>query len=154
MWWENVTPLPRHLHLFLKPTGTKLWLVQGLFWIFFSVRLLSDLRDHSAFSSTPQRPMTSDFEGFLYTILSITLFFLSYFLRKSQYLPFQCWVLNKWTTGTIFIMSWYDAVLDWELNPGPPALEASTLPLGFQGGGVQGMKPRNQSSSKCYSIKK
>ena len=25
---------------------------------------------------------------------------------------------------------WYDAVLDWRLNPGPPALEASTLPLG------------------------
>ena len=31
--------------------------------------------------------------------------FLSYFLRKSQYFPFQCWVLKKWTTGTIFINS-------------------------------------------------
>ena len=31
---------------------------------------------------------------------------------------------------------WYDAVLDWGLNPGPPALEASTLPLGYQGGGA------------------
>ena len=31
--------------------------------------------------------------------------FLSYFLRKSQYFPFQCWVLNKGTTGTIFITS-------------------------------------------------
>ena len=30
---------------------------------------------------------------------------------------------------------WYDAVLDWGLNPGPPALEASTLPLGYRGGG-------------------
>ena len=30
---------------------------------------------------------------------------------------------------------WYDAVLDWELNPGPPALEASTIPLGYRGGG-------------------
>ena len=29
----------------------------------------------------------------------------------------------------------YDAVLDWGLNPGPPALEASTLPLGYRGGG-------------------
>ena len=30
---------------------------------------------------------------------------------------------------------WYDAVLDWGLNPGPPGLEASTLPLGYRGGG-------------------
>ena len=28
----------------------------------------------------------------------------------------------------------YDAVLDWGLNPGPPALEANTLPLGYRGG--------------------
>ena len=26
-------------------------------------------------------------------------------------------------------------VLDWGLNPGPPALEASTIPLGYRGGG-------------------
>ena len=32
---------------------------------------------------------------------------------------------------------WYDAVLDWGLNPGPPALEASTLPLGSRGGSIQ-----------------
>ena len=30
----------------------------------------------------------------------------------------------------------YDAVLDWGLNPGPPALEASTIPLGNRGGGT------------------
>jgi len=30
---------------------------------------------------------------------------------------------------------WYDAVIDWLLNPGPPALEASTIPLGYQEGG-------------------
>ena len=28
-----------------------------------------------------------------------------------------------------------EAVLDWGLNQGPPALEASTLPLGDRGGG-------------------
>ena len=33
------------------------------FLFFFSVRLLSVLRGHSVFSSPPQRPMTSDFEG-------------------------------------------------------------------------------------------
>ena len=42
----------------------------------FSVQLLSVLRGHSVFPSPPQRPMTSDFEGFLYQILSITLLFL------------------------------------------------------------------------------
>ena len=30
---------------------------------------------------------------------------------------------------------WYDAILDWGLNPAPPAREASTLPLGYRGGG-------------------
>ena len=31
---------------------------------------------------------------------------------------------------------WYDAVLVRGLNPGPSAHEASTLPLGYRGGGV------------------
>ena len=38
-----------------------------------------------------------------------------------------------------FLCLWYDAVLDWGLNPGPPALKASTIPLGYQGGGVLDM---------------
>ena len=75
------------------------------FHIFFSDRLLSVLRGHSVFSYPPQRPMTSDCEGFLYQILSITLFsYLNSWERASIY-PFQYWVLNKWTTGTIFITS-------------------------------------------------
>ena len=31
---------------------------------------------------------------------------------------------------------WYYEVQDWGLNPGPPALEASPLPLGYRGGGI------------------
>ena len=31
---------------------------------------------------------------------------------------------------------WYDAVLDLGLNPEPPALDVSTLPLGYRGGGT------------------
>ena len=34
------------------------------FYVFFSIRLLSVLLGHSFFSSPPQQPMTSDFEGF------------------------------------------------------------------------------------------
>ena len=36
----------------------------------------------------------------------------------------------------------YNAVLDWGLNPGPPALEASTLPLGYRGGGIHVVSSR------------
>ena len=46
--------------------------VDIFFKFFFSVRLLSVLRGHSVFTSPPQRPMTSDFEGCSYQILSIT----------------------------------------------------------------------------------
>ena len=38
--------------------------IQHLKQTFFSVRLLSVLRGHSGFSSPPQLPVTSDFEGF------------------------------------------------------------------------------------------
>ena len=75
------------------------------FFILFSVRLLSVLRGHSVFSSPSQRPMTSDFEGFLYQILSITLFsYLNSWERVSIF-PFQCWMLNKGTTDTICLTS-------------------------------------------------
>ena len=30
---------------------------------------------------------------------------------------------------------WYDAVIVGGMNPGPPALQAITLPLGYRGGG-------------------
>ena len=67
--------------------------------------------------------MTSDFEGFLYQILSITLFSL---LSAKQ--------------GNYWYNFYNDAVLDWGLNLGPPALEASTLPLGYRGGGLYTIK--------------
>ena len=57
------------------------------------------------FSSTPQRPITSDFEWFLYQILSITLFSYLNSRERASISIFQCWVLNKGTTGTIFITS-------------------------------------------------
>ena len=71
----------------------------------FNVRLLSVLRGHSFFSSPPQLPMTSDFEGFLYQILSITFFSYLNYWERANIFPFQCWVLNKGTTGSIFITS-------------------------------------------------
>jgi len=63
------------------------------FYIFFlnlAFDFLSVLRGHSVFSSTPQWPMTSDFEGFLYQILSITLFsYLNYILNYLFYNDYE-----------------------------------------------------------------
>ena len=81
-----------HCAFFL--TGDTLVMIQSthnvyvllVLYLLISDRLLSVLRGHSFFSSTPQRPMASDFEGFLYQILSITLF--SY--------------LNSWERTSIF----------------------------------------------------
>ena len=144
--------------------------------LFFGVRLLSVLRGHSVFSSPPQRPMTSDFEGFFYP-RSYPLHLFSYHNSwgRASIFPFECSVLNKGTTGTIFITSsvwggpWlgiepgtsrtrsqhYTTMLSrrpgtscigsqhyttrLSRRPGPPALEASTIPLGYRGGGFQEM---------------
>ena len=34
--------------------------------------------------------------------------------------------------------------LDWVLNPGPPALDASTPPLGYRGGGVEFLNTKSK----------
>ena len=54
---------------------------------------------YSVFSSPPQRPMTSDFEG-----LSIPDFihYIYFSWERVSIFPFECSVLNKGTTGTIF----------------------------------------------------
>ena len=140
---------------------------------------MSVLRGHSVFSSPLQRPITSDFEGFLYQILSIILFSYLNSWERASIFPFECSVLNKDTTGTIFITflvsrgpwlgiehgtsrtgsqhyttrlsrrRWNHHTLRilWFVNiPKPvlytklvnsicPALEASTIPLGYRGGG-------------------
>ena len=77
-----------------------------IFFLFFSVRLLSVLRGHSVFSFPPQRPMTFEFEGFSVPdcIHYIYFSYLNSWERASIF-PFQCSVLNKCTTGTIFITS-------------------------------------------------
>ena len=80
--------------------------LEWFFWIFFSVRLFSVLRGHSVFSSTPQRPMTSDFEGFsIPDFIHYILFSYLNSYERASIFPFECSVLNKGTTGTIFITS-------------------------------------------------
>ena len=79
-------------------------------------------------------PISKDF---LSQILPITYIFLSEFLRKSQYFPFWMFSAKQgnycYHFYNIFGMT-RSLTGDW--NPGPPALKASTLPLGYRGGGV------------------
>ena len=101
---------------------------------FFSVRFLSVLRGHSVFSSPPQRPMTSDFKGFSIPEFIHYIYFPILILEKEPVFSLLNVhaVLNKGTTGTILITSlvWHGPWLG--IDPGPPALEASTIPLGFK----------------------
>ena len=62
---------------------------------------------------------------------------------------FQRWVLNKGTTGTIFITS-----LVWRcpwlgIESGRPAREASTLPLCYRGGGISVYDFEGRISRDC-----
>ena len=76
------------------------------FSIFFSIWLLSVLRGHSVFSSPPQRPMTSDFEGFSIPDFIHYIYFPILIIEKEPVIfPWECSELNKGTTGTIFITS-------------------------------------------------
>ena len=69
-------------HQRLCPAALSIIFITKHLLSFFSVWVLSVVRGHCFFSSLPQRPMTSDFEGFLYQILSITLFyFLNYIIN-------------------------------------------------------------------------
>ena len=58
-------------------------------FFFFSVRLLSVLRGHSAFSSPPHRPMTSDFEGFSIPDVIHYIFFPILILENEPVFPFS-----------------------------------------------------------------
>ena len=70
--------------------------------------------------------------------ISIPIYQLHYFLililEKEPVFPFLMLNAKQRKHWYHFYSLWYDAVLDWGLNPGPPALEASPLPLGYRGG--------------------
>ena len=76
------------------------------------------------------------FLAFIFCRLCVVICFFHYFLilipEKEPVFPLTRELLIQ---VPFLLRLWYDAVLDWGLNPGPPALEASTLPLGYRGGG-------------------
>ena len=77
----------------------------SLLFLFFSVRLLSVLHGHSVFHPchNGQWPPTS--KDFLSQILTITFIFYLNSWERASIFPFECSVINKGTTGTIFITS-------------------------------------------------
>ena len=79
--------------------------------------------------------MTSDFEGFSIPDIIHYIYFPILILEKEPVF----YLLNVKQGHYWYQRLWYNAVLDWGLKPGPPALEASTIPLGYRGGGRQGM---------------
>jgi len=75
--------------------------------------------------------MTSGFKGFLSQLLSITFFpYLNSFERASISL-----FMLRDKQGNYWYHFYNVFGMTRSLNPRPTALEASTLPLGYQGGG-------------------
>ena len=84
------------------------------------------------FTSPPQWPMTSNFEGFLYQRSYPLHYFLILILEKEPVFLFSMLSAEQGNYWYHFYNGFgMKAVLDWGLNPGPPTLDASTLPLGY-----------------------
>ena len=81
--------------------------------------------------------MTSDFEGFSVPDFINYIYFLILILEREPVFPFLMFIAKQghywYHFYNVFGMT---LVLDWGLNPGPPALEPSTIPLGYRGGGT------------------
>ena len=76
--------------------------------------------------------MTSNLEGFSIPDLIDYIFF----PERASFFPFNVKCQTRELLVPFLLRLWYDAVLVGGLKPGPPALEASTLPLGYRGGGI------------------
>ena len=79
--------------------------------------------------------MTSDSEGFLDFILYLIC--LIFILEKKPVFPFLMLIAEQGNYPVPYSKHlWYDTVLDCGLSMRSPALDASTLPLGYRGGGM------------------
>jgi len=76
--------------------------------------------------------MTSDFEGFSITDFIHYIYFPILILEKEPEIPFLMFSAKQ---GNYWYHSYNVFGMTRSLNPGPPALEASTIPLGYRGGG-------------------
>ena len=74
---------------------------------FFSVRLLSVLRGHSVLSFPPQRPMTSDLEGFSIPDFIHYIYFPILILEKELVFPFLMFSAKQGNYGHTQLISMY-----------------------------------------------
>ena len=77
--------------------------------------------------------MTSDFEGFSIPDFIYYIYFPILNIEKEPVFPF--WMLSA-KQGHYWYHFYNVFGITRSLNPGPPALEASTIPLGYRGGGI------------------
>ena len=100
--------------------------------------MLNFLSGHSGFFIPAKRAMTSDFEGFSIPDFIHYIYFPTLILEKEPVFPFLMFSAKQgnYLVPILFITSLVGTVLDWGLNPGPPALDVRTLPLGYRGGGI------------------
>ena len=81
--------------------------------------------------------MTTDFEEFSIPDFIHCICFPTLILEKEPVVSlFDVKCQTRELLVPFLLRLWYDAVLAGGLKPGPPALEASTLPLGYRGGGI------------------
>ena len=101
-----------------------------------------------------QWPPTS--KDFLSQILSITFFSYLNSWERDGISIFNVECQTRELLVPFLLHLWYDAVLDWGLNPGPPALESSTLPLGYRGGcpwlGIERWTTRTRSQHSTIRL--
>ena len=141
--WKHISITSLSLYTWKAPFGRLCWYAESefkwffyIFFIFFSVRLFVGSAWSFGFSSPPQRPMTSDCEGFSIPDVIHYIFFPNLILEKEPVFSlFNVECQTRELLVPFLLRLWYDAVLVGGLNPGPPALEASTLPLGYRGSG-------------------
>ena len=80
--------------------------------------------------------MTSDFEGISIPDFIYYIYYPILILEKEPVFPFLLLSAKQGNYLIPFLLRlWYEAVIDWGLNPGPPALEASIISLVYRGGG-------------------
>ena len=82
-------------HRTLSLSCIEIQLLSHIFHNSFSVRLLSVLRGHSVFSSPPQRPMTSDFEGFAIPYFIHYIYFPILILEKEPVFSLTVLIINS-----------------------------------------------------------
>jgi len=133
---ESLTEWTRRLKCRLLIVVNKCEHFETVCWWCFCVRPLSVLRGHSVFSPRHNGQCPPTAKGY-YTRSYPLHYFLILILEKEPVIPISMLSAKQGNYWYHFYnVVGIHAVLDWWLKPGPPTLEASTIPLGYRGGGV------------------